>query len=469
MHIRAVFACLLALVAALLSCTAAAAAPIELTVRIEGNDRTLFEGPIVTEGRAVQAFSDTRPRHCDGTNNGANPAPVATPTASAVDAMQIVGQDFDGDWYVGFDDYFITRWGSDGQIEAGFAYWGVLVNGRFTPVGGCQYADAAGDEVLWAYDAFNSQPFLRLAGAADPSPAPGPALPTATVGQGQPLALAVVQSTGAMDGSPANVKPAAGVQVAPVTTDPVTGYQLPNPANPATVTTAADGNTSIAFATAGWHRLKATAPGYVRSNRLDVCVLAPGASDCGPLPADARVRGAAQPEPDPDPPHDPAPPSSPPPAGATPVVEPPRSNGVDAQKDTTGRSLGLLTVPLDDRSRRLRYRGAWTRAADRSAWKGTVMRGSRGASVRVRLAAGKPVVFLRGATRGARIEIRTAGKRKRVRVATGARHRAAAAPHRARFAGAAPRTVIGARRLAGVVTVTILRGTVGLDGIAVAP
>ena len=42
--------------------------------------------------------------------------------------------------------------------------------------------------------------------------------------------------------------------------------------------------------TPGWHRIKADKTGYVRSNRLDVCVRASGETGCGPLPVDARVR-----------------------------------------------------------------------------------------------------------------------------------------------------------------------------------
>lgn len=291
MHTRAVRAALLLVAFAALSfATVADAAPTQLTVRIEGEDRTLFEGPIVTDGHDVQAASDAQPRQCDATNNGAESTPTATPTAAAVDAMAILGEGFDGDWYPGFDDYFITRWGPDGQLENGFAYWGILVNGAFTSVGGCQLADEAGDEVLWVYDAFSSRPFLRLAAAADPSAPPGPALPTAFVDQDQPLALSVKSYTGAMDGSPESILPAAGALVAPVDTDPVKGYQEVDTGDPSTVTTMADGTVSVAFATPGWHRLKAAKAGLIRSNRLDVCVRPAEGGDCGPLPLDAQVR-----------------------------------------------------------------------------------------------------------------------------------------------------------------------------------
>jgi hypothetical protein len=286
--VRAIGTAIVALLCLALAAPGAGATPTEVKVRIEGSGKTLFEGPILTEGHDVRASSDVAFRPCDGTNNGAHPVPGATPTAASVDAMAIVGEDFDGEWYSGYDDYFITRWGPD--HESGSAFWGVLVNGAFTSVGGCQFANHAGDEVLWAFDAFGSRPFLRLAAAADSSPAPGPALPTAAVEEDEPLALSVKSFTGAMDGAPESIQPVGGASVAPVVTDSESGYQEVETGDPSTVTTVADGSASVSFSTPGWHRLKAAKGGYVRSNRLDVCVEPLGGGSCGPLPADAQVR-----------------------------------------------------------------------------------------------------------------------------------------------------------------------------------
>ena len=110
-------------------------------MRIEGRSTTLFEGPIQTTGRNVQAVSERATgtiHRCDGTNNGANPGRVATPTASAVDAMSIAGQGFEGRWNANIEDYFVRGFGSD--LETGPAYWGVLVGDNLTSVGGCQTA-----------------------------------------------------------------------------------------------------------------------------------------------------------------------------------------------------------------------------------------------------------------------------------------------------------------------------------------
>jgi hypothetical protein len=291
---RAIAAALVVFGASLLLTAGAIAAPTELTVRIEGKDKTLFEGPILTDGHAVQATSDSEPRPCDGTNNGANPSPGPTPTASSVDAMELVGQTFGADWFPGFDDYFLERWGPDEEDLGAGAFWGVLVNGVLTPVGGCQWADQAGDEVLWAYDAFSSRRLLWLAAASDPAVAPARPEPTAHVVAGQPLALEVEGYIGS-EGAGAEVQPAAGVSVGPVTTEPGTGFQAVDTAAPSAVTTAADGSATVTFATPGWHRIKAQKEaGFIRSNRLDVCVEAVGGGGCGPLPADAALRVPAR-------------------------------------------------------------------------------------------------------------------------------------------------------------------------------
>jgi hypothetical protein len=284
---------LLAALLLLLLSGVAEAAPTEVTVRIEGATRTLFEGPILSDGHDLQASSDTQPRHCDGTNGGAHPAPGPTPTAAAVDAMGLIGQDFDGRWYPGFDDYLVERWGPDAQDPETSAFWGLLVNGVLTPVGGCQWQSEAGDEVLWAYDAFTGREPLRLSAA------------TAAVEVGQPLEV-LVQSFSGGEGEAPVVEPAAGVAVAPVLTETGSWFQTVEVASPDAVVTAGDGTASVSFDSPGWRRLKAQEDdGYVRSNRLDVCVEPVGGGSCGPPPADAELRVPAryltQPPP-PDPP-----------------------------------------------------------------------------------------------------------------------------------------------------------------------
>jgi len=165
---------------------AASAAPATVDLRVEGVTQTLFEGPVRADGHDVRASSDKQVRHCDGTNNRQHPTPGPTATSVSVDAMGSIGQTFDGKWYPGFDDYFITRFGPDGQADSSYAYWGILVDGVFTSVGGCQFQVADGQHVLWTYDAFNNRPFLQLRAASDAGAQPQPVAPASL---GVPLSV----------------------------------------------------------------------------------------------------------------------------------------------------------------------------------------------------------------------------------------------------------------------------------------
>ncbi len=288
-----------ALLFTVLATPAVPAVPTEVNVRIEGRGETLFEGPVLTEGHSVKAFSDAAPHRCDGVNNGKHPTPAATPTAASVDAMSIVGEDFDGNWYPGYDDYFITRWGPDGQNATLGEYWGLLVNNVFTNVGGCQYQVDGGDEVLWAYDVFEKKPLLALfpagyAGGARPL--------TASAELGELFEVEVDVYENGAEGVPppgperTGADPFEGAEVAPVEIGPG-GFEKVDTASSSTVETGADGRAEVDFAETGWNRIKATVAGSggeesaIRSNRLDVCVTDPPTkTGCGPLPPDDLAR-----------------------------------------------------------------------------------------------------------------------------------------------------------------------------------
>lgn len=338
---RAIAAALSVLGVALIWSTGAQAALTELTVRIEGAQKTLFEGPIETDGHQVQAVSDPEPRPCDATNNGAHPEPGPTPTAASVDAMELIGEEFDGEWYPGFDDYFIQQWGPDREDGNTFAYWGILVDGMFTPVGGCQYLAEAGDEVLWLYDAFAGRQPLWLSAAGDLG---FPAAATANVEVNEPLDL-VVEA-----GEQPSPGPASGVTVAPVATAAGSGFQTVETGSSDAVTTDGDGEASIAFSTPGWHRIKAQEEvGFIRSNRLDVCVEPVGGGGCGALPDDAAVRVAPRyADPGEEGGGKEEPPSAgggtnPPPPGPGPGIAPP-SNAVGLRKLTLNRAKGTAAL-----------------------------------------------------------------------------------------------------------------------------
>jgi hypothetical protein len=287
----------------------AQAAPATVSVRIEGRSETLFEGPIQTDGHNVRAASDAKAppsgRRCNGLNNNQNPAPGPTPTAAAVDAMSILGEDFDGRWYAGpFEDYFIERWGPDEEDEGAGEYWGLVVNHVFTGVGGCQFQVDGGGEVLWAYDAFRGRPRLGLYPAAYSG---GAVTLTASVELGEPIEVEVEAWDASGEGSPPaapqrdDAEPFEGAAVAPVIEGPG-GFEAVNVDAPATELTGEDGLAEIQFDEAGWHRIKAAAIGAggaetaIRSNRLDVCVYEVAPSECPPLPADDQVRIPPPPE-----------------------------------------------------------------------------------------------------------------------------------------------------------------------------
>ncbi|HTY96007.1 MAG TPA: hypothetical protein VMB91_03130, partial [Solirubrobacteraceae bacterium] len=275
----------------------ATAAPSEVEVRIEGRTQTLFEGPVLTEGHAVRARSEAESHSCDGINpnDPQNTQPGPTPTASAVDATAISGGSFDGRWDASYDDFLVTEW--DGEREAEGNSWSVLVNGTLLTVGGCQYELAEGAQVLWAFGP--DKPLLALypLGAAE-----GGASLTAVAQAGVPFVVEVLAHKPASGSPPARpgrggFTPDGAAQIVPVATAP-NGAETPLSEQPLATTDAA-GDASVTFATPGWHRIKAIAGGALRSNRIDVCVCAPGEASCGQIPGEdlPRENGVAAAEP----------------------------------------------------------------------------------------------------------------------------------------------------------------------------
>lgn len=198
-------------------------------VRVETDSGTLLEKKVVTTGHTVTTVSGGT-HQCDGTNNDAHPNRVPVATAALDDAASVGGLTWDGTFSMTFDDYFVTRIGNTAQT--GSQFWGVLLNYQMIPVGGCQQQVATGDEVLFAFDAFNKQHALKLTGPN-----------TAFVGQTKTVTV--------VDG-------ATGVPVAgAVVSGQVTG---------------ADGKAQITFISPGIHQLKAERADSIRSNALVVKV-----------------------------------------------------------------------------------------------------------------------------------------------------------------------------------------------------
>jgi hypothetical protein len=208
----------------------ASAAPTNVTVRIEGKTKTIFEGTVKTDVHEVDAGDGSGAHKCDGTNGGANPAAGPTATGAMDDATKLAGLTWAGSYNSSFEDFLVNRIGPDSGTSS--AFWGVAVQGKSLQVGGCQAIVTTGDEVLWAYDSFNKK-LLRASGPK-------------TTRVGRVTRVKVIDTE--------KDKPVAGARI---------GGRKTN----------AGGIAKLRFKTAGTKRLKATASKAIRSNQLVVKVL----------------------------------------------------------------------------------------------------------------------------------------------------------------------------------------------------
>jgi hypothetical protein len=285
-------------------------AATEVNVRIEGKEETLFEKTIPVAVHPIEASSDTQQRSCDGVNqlDPENVVPGVTPTLASAEAMESIGESFDGEWYDGFGDYFITRWGPDEQSNALSAWWGILVNNVLTSVGGCQYQLNQDDEVLWLWNAFPATPRPLLALFPEAANYTEGARPTrVTVAPGEPVPLEVVAYPAGGEGvaaetpSRTGAEPFEGADVSPVEVS-AKGFQRVDTASPETVVSDAAGKATVTYDTPGLYRIKATvgAPGLtesvVRSNGLEICVeTEPGECPAAPGGGETPVGGSETP------------------------------------------------------------------------------------------------------------------------------------------------------------------------------
>lgn len=136
-------------------------------LRVEGRNSTIFEGKVTSGPLNITTHSGGT-HSCNGLNNGANAYAGPTCTSALAVAACLANFSYDGTYSAPFDDFFITSIGDSAQTDAMF--WGLLLNYVFTPVGGCQQETKEGDDVLWAYDAFNANSFLELSESLDDLP-----------------------------------------------------------------------------------------------------------------------------------------------------------------------------------------------------------------------------------------------------------------------------------------------------------
>ena len=126
-------------------------APVKVSLTVQGPDGFLFQGKVRSRGHDVTTASGGTHK-CDGTNGGANPSAVPTPTAALDDAARQRHFTWDGTWYASFDDFSVDT--IKNVSGGGVAYWNISVNGTSTPVGGCQFKLNAGDQVAFTWTAF---------------------------------------------------------------------------------------------------------------------------------------------------------------------------------------------------------------------------------------------------------------------------------------------------------------------------
>ncbi|KAF5334067.1 hypothetical protein D9757_015464 [Collybiopsis confluens] len=143
--------------------------PQSINLRIEGSRDTFFEGFILTKGHVITTASSQGCHCCNGRNGNGNPCPGPTPTTALDDAsMQSrtwsppAPFTFDATYNQGFNDFFITRIGTDANARPN--YWTLYIDYQFQQRGGCQLIAKPGQRVLWVFGASENTPFLDLHG-----------------------------------------------------------------------------------------------------------------------------------------------------------------------------------------------------------------------------------------------------------------------------------------------------------------
>ncbi len=463
----------LALLCLAVAAPAALAVPITVNLRVEGPSKTVFDGPVTTDGHDVTTAKGGTHR-CDGTNDNVEPAPGPVPTAALDDAAKLAGFTIDGPYgNFGIDDFFLERV-ADEQIDPNTAYWALYVNFGFSDKGGCQKRIFAGQDVLWAGVPFSVSTPLKLEG------------PNAVM-TGQAFQVRVT------DGS--NGDPQNGAAVGGTATGP-------------------DGRATLVFAEEGIYRLKAEKPDTIRSNSIVLCVDPPGAAECTSadktapvvesgfgaddpaLPGrelasrDAHSRtilvswgaqdgagsgvehysvevarvhrgaGASQAEPEWRSLLDKAPTNGLHFRGDSGAAYRFRITATDRALNSAAIVTNPVLIPVDDRDRRLlRLSRAWKRSRAASAWGRTVARASEaGATGRLRFRGRQLALIGRERRRGGRLRVTVDGRSRVLRARGRSAHRDVLWVSRRLKAGS---HTLRLRSLGG--------GPVELDAVAVSP
>jgi hypothetical protein len=207
----------------------ALAAPVTVDLRVEGATRTLFEGPVTTDVRQFPS------------NQGAKACDTGTGAVTRGAVIAAAGVPFSADWNDGFGNpTFKTVDGENVDYDpATQRFFAEFLNGAASQTGSCTDPVQAGDQVLFAYAAFDDK-LLKLTGPATAKP-------------GESVTLTVTDGTTAV----------AGATVGGRTTGP-------------------DGTVTVGpLTTRGENDFKASADKAIRSNRVRVCVTDGADGACG--------------------------------------------------------------------------------------------------------------------------------------------------------------------------------------------
>jgi hypothetical protein len=219
------------LIAGLICTSPALAAPVTVTLRIEGPSKTLFEGPVTT---------DARPFHFTGDIDHECGEPAVTRGAVVTAASDAAPFTTKGTWFAAYGSPSFSEIAGENVEFDGTTnrYLVEYKNGTSSPVGSCDEPVATGDSVLYAYGT-GSEPLLALAGPPAVKP-------------GENATLTVT---------------ASGAAVAGATVD---GVQ-----------TGVGGTVTVGPLTRGDHVYKAAKDGSIRSNAVHVCATDGADGVCG--------------------------------------------------------------------------------------------------------------------------------------------------------------------------------------------
>lgn len=235
----------------------AVAAPVTVNLRVEGPNRTVFEGPVTTDVRPFRFTDGTTEYQCDATAavGGTSATPAPTSNAALLAAAEREGFAVKGQWFAGLGATFSEIGGEQVAFDPGtFRYLVEYFDNQPAAVGGCAQPLVNGSQVLYAFTDFGA-PLLTLNGPATGRP-------------GQPITVTVRNRS-------AGNAPVAGAVVGGATTN-------------------AAGEAQVTLTAAGVATLKAERDGFVRSNALNVCITSGDDGACGTTRPGVVLGGGAE-------------------------------------------------------------------------------------------------------------------------------------------------------------------------------